>query len=96
MARLPRPSRPLRLVVTLASAVVALAVAFLPAPPGRPRLDSLQGARAERDVRVLRDEWGVPHVFGKTDADAAFGLAYARMFGPTAVFDPDSQEGSIF
>ncbi|MFN7950583.1 MAG: acylase [bacterium] len=31
-----------------------------------------------RDVRILRDEWGVPHVFGKTDADAAFGLGYAQ------------------
>jgi acyl-homoserine-lactone acylase len=29
-------------------------------------------------VRILRDEFGVPHVFGKTDADAAFGLAYAQ------------------
>lgn len=31
-----------------------------------------------RDVRILRDTWGVPHVFGKTDADTAFGLAYAH------------------
>ncbi len=30
------------------------------------------------DVRILRDDFGVPHVFGKTDADAAFGLAYAH------------------
>ncbi|HOQ88521.1 MAG TPA: penicillin acylase family protein [Candidatus Hydrogenedentes bacterium] len=30
-----------------------------------------------RDVRIIRDEWGSPHIFGKTDADAAFGLAYA-------------------
>ncbi len=30
------------------------------------------------DVRILRDDYGVPHVFGKTDADAAFGLAYAH------------------
>lgn len=30
-----------------------------------------------REVRIIRDEWGSPHVFGKTDADAAFGLAYA-------------------
>ncbi len=30
------------------------------------------------DVRILRDTWGVPHVFGRTDADAAFGLAYAH------------------
>ncbi|HEX4385838.1 MAG TPA: penicillin acylase family protein, partial [Myxococcales bacterium] len=33
--------------------------------------------RAQR-VRILRDSFGVPHVFGKTDADAAFGLAYAH------------------
>lgn len=30
------------------------------------------------DVKILRDSWGVPHVMGKTDADAAFGLAYAH------------------
>jgi acyl-homoserine lactone acylase PvdQ len=29
-------------------------------------------------VRILRDSFGVPHIFGKTDADAAFGLAYAH------------------
>ena len=27
---------------------------------------------------ITRDEWGVPHVHGKTDAEAAFGLAYAH------------------
>lgn len=30
------------------------------------------------DVEILRDTWGVPHVFGKTDPDVAFGLAYAH------------------
>ncbi|RJP19749.1 MAG: acylase [Candidatus Abyssobacteria bacterium SURF_5] len=30
------------------------------------------------DVKILRDTWGVPHVFGATDADVAFGLAYAH------------------
>lgn len=30
------------------------------------------------DVRILRDTWGVPHIFGKTDADAAYGLAFAH------------------
>jgi len=27
---------------------------------------------------ITRDVWGVPHVFGKTDADAAFGMAFAH------------------
>ena len=31
-----------------------------------------------RDVTIYRDDWGVPHIYGKTDADVAFGLAYAN------------------
>ena len=27
---------------------------------------------------IIRDNWGVPHIYGKTDADAAYGLAYAQ------------------
>ncbi len=27
---------------------------------------------------ITRDKWGVPHIFGKRDEDAAFGLAYAH------------------
>ena len=27
---------------------------------------------------ITRDIWGVPHIFGKTDADAAFGIAFAH------------------
>ncbi len=30
------------------------------------------------DVEVVRDNFGVPHINGKTDADAAYGLAYAH------------------
>lgn len=29
-------------------------------------------------VEIARDEFGVPHVFGKTDADVAYGLAWAH------------------
>jgi acyl-homoserine lactone acylase PvdQ len=34
-------------------------------------------ARAER-VEIIRDDFGVPHVYGKTDADAVFGMLYAQ------------------
>ncbi|MBR7800638.1 penicillin acylase family protein [Undibacterium sp. FT137W] len=34
-------------------------------------------ATAQR-VTIARDHWGVPHVSGKTDADAVFGLLYAQ------------------
>ena len=29
-------------------------------------------------VTIIRDEWDVPHIYGKTDADAVFGLMYAQ------------------
>jgi penicillin amidase/acyl-homoserine-lactone acylase len=30
------------------------------------------------DVRIRRDDFGVPHVLGKTDADAGYGLGFAQ------------------
>jgi acyl-homoserine-lactone acylase len=30
------------------------------------------------DVTIIRDTWGIPHVYGKTDADAVFGVIYAQ------------------
>jgi len=27
---------------------------------------------------IIRDNWGVPHIYGKTDADAVFGLMYSQ------------------
>ena len=29
-------------------------------------------------VTIIRDTWGIPHIYGKTDADAVFGLLYAQ------------------
>ena len=31
-----------------------------------------------RSVTIYRDTYGVPHVFGRTDASVVFGLAYAQ------------------
>jgi len=41
--------------------------------PELPRL----AARAAR-VDIIRDDFGVPHVYGKTDADTVFGMLYAQ------------------
>ena len=30
------------------------------------------------NVTLIRDTWGIPHVYGKSDADAVFGLLYAQ------------------
>jgi acyl-homoserine-lactone acylase len=34
--------------------------------------------RLAREVTIYRDTYGVPHVFGKTDASTVFGFAYAQ------------------
>ena len=31
-----------------------------------------------KNVSIIRDNWGIPHIYGKTDADAVFGLLYAQ------------------
>src|SRR6056300_941554 len=30
------------------------------------------------DVELVRDNYGVPHIYGKTDADVAYGLAWSH------------------
>jgi acyl-homoserine-lactone acylase len=34
--------------------------------------------RQARNVTIIRDDWGIAHVYGKTDADAVFGALYAQ------------------
>ena len=31
-----------------------------------------------KQVDIIRDNWGIPHIYGQTDADAVFGLMYAQ------------------
>jgi acyl-homoserine lactone acylase PvdQ len=31
-----------------------------------------------QQVTIIEDDWGIPHVYGKTDADAVFGLMYIQ------------------
>src|SRR4051812_35668945 len=34
--------------------------------------------RRAENVTIIRDDWGIAHVYGKTDADAVFGVMYAQ------------------
>jgi acyl-homoserine lactone acylase PvdQ len=34
--------------------------------------------REARNVTIIRDDWGIAHVYGKTDADTVFGALYAQ------------------
>src|SRR5262249_39022558 len=45
---------------------------------GTAQTDSAGLQRQAQNVTIIRDTWGIPHVFGKTDADAVFGVIYAQ------------------
>jgi acyl-homoserine-lactone acylase len=47
-----------------------------PAPAVSPQMAAWQARAA--GVTIVRDDWGIPHITGKTDADAVFGLMYAQ------------------
>jgi penicillin amidase/acyl-homoserine-lactone acylase len=75
--------RPVTLTRTrtfLACLLLAAAALACIAWPERASFDPapLLEAAARYEVRILRDEWGVPHIYGKRDADVAYGLAYAH------------------
>lgn len=55
--------------------IVATQVPYIRFNPPTRQLIPLAG---KYNVKILRDTWGVPHIYGKTDADCAYGLAYAH------------------
>jgi acyl-homoserine-lactone acylase len=59
--------------------VLVLAVAgasWLPQTPANK--DAAAWEKQAQNVTIIRDDWGIAHVYGKTDADAVFGVMYAQ------------------
>jgi acyl-homoserine-lactone acylase len=58
---------------------LALVLAAAAVTPQHPVARDIARWKAEaRTVTVIRDDWGIAHVYGKTDADAVFGMEYAQ------------------
>ena len=57
--------------------IVALACASC-ASQKAPDNEVADWERQAQDVTIIRDDWGIPHIYGITDADAVFGLMYAQ------------------
>ncbi len=45
---------------------------------GASRSDVARWVEEARDVTITRDDWGIAHVHGRSDADAVFGMEYAQ------------------
>ncbi len=56
---------------------VLLAMIAAPVLAGHPAEQARWQAQATR-VTITRDDWGIPHIEAKTDADAVFGMIYAQ------------------
>ncbi len=47
--------------------------------PGKPHAgEILKWQEQAKNVQIIRDHYGIPHIYGKRDADAVFGLLYAQ------------------
>jgi len=65
-------------LVLLAAGGVGLGFyTYDPLPP-HPDAARLSAQADKYRVEIIRDQWGVPHIYGQTNADTAFGLAYAH------------------
>jgi acyl-homoserine-lactone acylase len=58
------------------AALLALCMASAHARPAAS--DTARWKQEAQAVTITRDDWGIAHVHGKTDADAVFGMVYAQ------------------
>jgi len=81
------PSKPVFIrALPCAPLFILLAWALASAQIGRPPAAQevlwpardLEAEKLARSVTIYRDSFGVPHIFGKTDASVVFGLMYAQ------------------
>src|SRR5580704_11824308 len=66
--------RQFALKLLLVTATASASIAFA-APKNQ---EAARWDQEARNVTIIRDNWGIAHVYGKTDADAVFGMIYAQ------------------
>ncbi|MGD0776287.1 MAG: acylase [Candidatus Solibacter sp.] len=60
----------LALLLAAASAVIAFQAGSA--------AEAARWQRQAANITIVRDDWGIAHVYGKTDADAVFGMMYTQ------------------
>jgi acyl-homoserine-lactone acylase len=64
-----------KFILALAAFASGAAVAQAQQPANA---DVAKWERQAKGVDIVRDDWGIAHIHGKTDADAVFGMMYAQ------------------
>jgi acyl-homoserine lactone acylase PvdQ len=65
-------------VQKLTLVLVTAWAALVPAVTAQQNAELAAWERQARNITITRDDWGIAHVRGKTDADAVFGMIYAQ------------------
>lgn len=68
----------MRSTTLFACLVVIIACSPQEPPPAAADSELERLAARAASVEIIRDDFGLPHVYGKTDADAVFGMLYAQ------------------
>jgi acyl-homoserine-lactone acylase len=69
------PNNPARFSKLL---LVLLAFLFPLAATAATKSEIARWEQQARNITIIRDDWGIAHVYGKTDADTVFGAEYAQ------------------
>jgi acyl-homoserine-lactone acylase len=62
----------------LAVGIAVIMAALLPSCHAQESNEKTRWGQEAAHVRIVRDDWGIAHVYGDTDADAVFGMIYAQ------------------
>ncbi|NNE58910.1 MAG: acylase [Hellea sp.] len=66
-------------ILAILTVLLIAAGIYLKTPaPGKYDGDAIRQTALSYDTRIIRDNWGVAHIFGKTDPDTSFGLGYSH------------------
>src|SRR5947207_2732848 len=65
-------------LITVIVFLIALPLDVSASTPRSQNLELRRWQQRARNVTIIRDNWGIAHVYGKTDTDAVFGAIYAQ------------------
>lgn len=67
-----------KILIAVIALLASIYIGFWATAPSQVDPSQYQILADKYDVRIVRDKYAVPHIFGARDIDAAFGLAYAH------------------
>ncbi len=64
--------------ITLFFSLLGCLISTFAAGQSASKTDVVRWQQRAKQVTITRDTWGVPHIYGKTDADVVFGLLFTQ------------------